>query len=60
MIKDYQVELFELLEVVGKQNASDLHISVGRHPTLRIDGDLIPLVKKPIITPEDAHKVFAF
>jgi len=55
MIKDYQVELFELLEVVGKQNASDLHISVGRHPTLRIDGDLIPLVKKPIITPEDAQ-----
>jgi len=55
MIKDYQVELFELLEAVGKQNASDLHISVGRHPTLRIDGDLIPLVKKPIITPEDAQ-----
>ena len=55
MIKDYQVELFELLETVGKQNASDLHISVGRHPTLRIDGDLIPLVKKPIITPEDAQ-----
>mgnify|MGYP000259319994 CR=1 FL=1 len=55
MIKDYQAELFELLEAVGKQNASDLHISVGRHPTLRIDGDLIPLVKKPIITPEDAQ-----
>lgn len=55
MIKDYQAELFELLEAVGKQNASDLHISVGRHPTLRIDGDLIPLVKKPTITPEDAQ-----
>lgn len=55
MIKDYQAELNDLLEAVGKQNASDLHISVGRHPTLRIDGDLIPLVKKPIITPEDAQ-----
>lgn len=51
-MNNYQPELFELLEVAGKQNASDLHISVGRHPTLRIDGELIPLVKKPIFTPE--------
>ena len=51
-MKNYQAELYELLEIVGKQNASDLHISVGRHPTLRIDGELIPLVKQPILTPE--------
>jgi len=55
MEKDYQQQLEELLEAVGKQNASDLHISVARHPTLRIDGELIPLVKYPIITPEDAQ-----
>ena len=54
-MNDYQPELYELLETVGKQNASDLHISVGRHPTLRIDGQLIPLVKKPVITPEHAE-----
>lgn len=55
MAKDYQFELYELLEKTCKQNASDLHISVGRYPTLRIDGELIPLVKEPIITPEYAQ-----
>ncbi len=55
MTNDYHSKLNELLEAVAKQNASDLHISVGRHPTLRIDGELIPLVKQPIITPEYAQ-----
>lgn len=54
-MENYQPELYELLEAVGKQNASDLHISVGRYPTLRIDGELIPLVKRPVITPEHAQ-----
>ena len=54
-MENYQFELNELLEKVGKQNASDLHISVGRYPTLRIDGDLVPLVKQPIINPEHAQ-----
>ncbi len=54
-MSDYQSELNELFETVGKHNASDIHISVGRHPTLRIDGQLIPLVKQPIITPEHAE-----
>lgn len=54
-MNDYQAELNELLEIVGRQNASDLHISVGRHPTLRVDGTLIPLVKKPVIIPEYAE-----
>ncbi len=53
--KDYQAELNELLEAVAKQNATDLHISVGRYPTLRIDGELIPLVKRSVIIPEHAE-----
>jgi len=48
----YQFELDELLETAIKQDSSDIHISVGRHPTLRVSGELIPLVKQPIITPE--------
>ena len=54
-MNDYQAELFEFLETTAKQNASDFHISVGRHPTLRIDGELIPLVKQPILTSEHAE-----
>lgn len=45
----------ELMQAVFKQSASDLHIAVGRRPTLRIDGGLIELVKYPIVTPEFAQ-----
>ncbi|MBI2451198.1 MAG: type IV pilus twitching motility protein PilT [Parcubacteria group bacterium] len=50
----YFEELEKLLEAVVIQNGSDIHISVGRHPTLRVDGALIPLIKKPILNGEDA------
>jgi twitching motility protein PilT len=49
---DYQQQLNNLLLTTARQNASDLHLAVGRHPTLRIDGVLIPLQKEPILTPE--------
>ncbi|MBI3627434.1 MAG: type IV pilus twitching motility protein PilT [Candidatus Sungbacteria bacterium] len=52
---NYKELLGELLTMVVKENASDLHISVGRHPTIRIDGGLVPLLKKDIITPEIAE-----
>ncbi len=48
-----------LLSQVVKQDASDLHISVGRHPTLRVDGSLVPLLKEEVITPDTA-KDFIF
>lgn len=46
----------DLLSLVIKQNASDLHIAVGRHPTLRIDGALAPLINEEIITPALAEE----
>ncbi|HDH31763.1 MAG TPA: PilT/PilU family type 4a pilus ATPase [Candidatus Wolfebacteria bacterium] len=57
---DYNQKLKDLLLTTARQNASDLHLAVGRHPTLRIDGVLIPLQKEPILTPEMAENlVFA-
>jgi twitching motility protein PilT len=47
-----------LLKLGAQQNASDLHFAVGRHPTLRIDGKLIPLEQEAILLPEDT-KAFA-
>jgi len=44
-------ELNNLLETTAKEGASDIHFSVGRYPTLRIDGRLIPLTTKEILTP---------
>ncbi|MDR3582448.1 MAG: PilT/PilU family type 4a pilus ATPase [Candidatus Pacebacteria bacterium] len=49
---DYTQKLNDLLTATAKQGASDLHLAVGRHPTLRIDGVLVPLQQEPIITPE--------
>jgi twitching motility protein PilT len=54
MKNDYQLQLEEFLEIVGKNNASDLHISVGKKPAIRVDGELIELVKYPILTGEHA------
>ena len=42
-----------LLFLVGQQKASDLHLVVGRHPTLRIDGKLVPVVQEKVLTPDD-------
>jgi len=52
---EYKEKLNDLLLTTAKQNASDLHLAVGRRPTLRIDGVLIGLQKEPILTPEDAQ-----
>ncbi len=55
MAADYSAKLKELLETTARQNASDLHIAVGRRPTLRIDGTLVPFAKEEIVTPEAAE-----
>ncbi|RJQ37532.1 type IV pilus twitching motility protein PilT [Candidatus Parcubacteria bacterium] len=46
-----------LLEVVLKENASDLHLSVGRRPTIRVAGALIELGRFPILTPAAAKEI---
>lgn len=50
-----QVEkrLKELLILVGQQGASDIHLVVGRYPTLRIDGKLHPITQEKVLTPAD-------
>jgi len=49
---DYQNKLAELMILAAQQGASDLHLSVGKHPTVRIDGNLVPVSNEPILTPE--------
>lgn len=44
-----------LLRLVAQQNASDLHLVVGRYPTLRLDGRLYPLTQENILTAEDTQ-----
>lgn len=47
-------QLENLLEMVIKEGASDLHISVGKKPTIRVSGMLIALEKENILKEEDA------
>ncbi len=54
MADTYEQKLKDLLLLAARQNASDLHLAVGRRPTLRIDGNLIPVQQEPILTPENA------
>lgn len=54
---EYKKELEDLILTVIHEGASDLHLVAGRHPTLRVSGELLPLVKKVELKPEDT---FAF
>lgn len=44
-----------LLRLVAQQNASDLHLVVGRYPTIRLDGKLYPVTQENILSPEDTQ-----
>jgi twitching motility protein PilT len=50
------VSLRELLEIMIKKNASDLHLTVGVPPVVRIDGGLIRL-DMDVLTPELTKKL---
>jgi twitching motility protein PilT len=45
-------EMNQLLQVCLEQNASDIHITVGRPPSFRISGSVKSL-KSPVLTPDD-------
>jgi twitching motility protein PilT len=46
-------ELSDLFNIVFDEGASDMHLSEGRHPMIRVGGNLIPLVRKPVLKKED-------
>lgn len=52
---EYQTLFTDLIDNVIKQRGSDLHLSDGRHPTVRVDGELIPLLKHDKLTQEDTQ-----
>lgn len=50
------VVLDQLLNVMVENDSSDLHITVGVPPMLRIDGKLVPL-KHPVLTPPETKEL---
>ena len=57
MNMDYQKELKDLILATVKEGASDLHITVGKYPTLRVSGSLVPLLSKPIVSFQNAEGI---
>jgi len=50
------VNLHELLKVMMERKASDLHITTGSPPQIRVDGELIPLDHPPL-TPVETKQL---
>ena len=48
--------LHQLLKAMIEKGSSDLHVTTGTPPQLRIDGELIPL-KTPPLSPADTKKI---
>ena len=43
----------DLLKIAVERKASDLHLKVGSHPVIRVDGDLLPLPELKRLMQED-------
>lgn len=54
--KSYPKDINKLLQIAKERDASDLHISVGYPPTLRIHGKLTPIGKE-VVTSEISPKL---
>lgn len=49
----HRERLTELIEAVIAEGGSDIHLSAGSHPTIRVAGSLVPLLKYPRLSAED-------
>ncbi|MBP6060654.1 MAG: PilT/PilU family type 4a pilus ATPase [Candidatus Pacebacteria bacterium] len=54
---DNKNKLEELILTVIRENGSDLHLGVGRVPAVRVEGELVFLVKNPILTQDDMKSI---
>ena len=50
------VSVQRLLRFAIEQNASDLHLSSGDSPMLRVSGDLVR-IDVPPLSPDEAHQL---
>ena len=47
--------ILKLLDTVVKEGGSDLHLSVGSNPIIRVSGSLVPLVQESVLRSEDTE-----
>lgn len=56
---DYKKELEDLIITVIRENGSDLHLGAGRLPAMRVYGELISLVKHPVLSQDDMKGILS-
>jgi len=52
-MQNHKKELDNFISIVVKEGASDIHFTAERYATIRVMGNLIPLVNTPILSRED-------
>ena len=52
-----EVRLIDIIKRAMELNASDIHITPGVHPCVRVDGQIRRLTEFPKLTPEDTQKL---
>jgi twitching motility protein PilT len=52
---DYKRELDDFIDILRSENGSDIHLTVGSHPIVRVAGSLIPITKKPKLDEGDVR-----
>lgn len=57
MAEAMTAQMKQLLDTAIEKGASDLHVTVGVAPTLRIDGKLLPLTDAGVVTPEVSERL---
>jgi twitching motility protein PilT len=59
MFKEYELkpelDITDLMTFAVKVKASDIHITVGVPPIVRVHGELKPIPEKPMLAPEDTR-----
>ncbi len=51
------VSMAELLQILVERDASDLHITSGSPPQIRVAGTLVPLTQFETLTPQDTQRL---
>jgi twitching motility protein PilT len=54
---DYKKSFEELLDILIREEGSDLHISAGRVPAVRVNGELVFLLNHTVLTQDDVSNM---
>ncbi len=55
--EQYKKQLEEILDLAIEKKATDIHLSAGLHPVVRVDGQLTPLSKKSVLSAQDTQEL---